>query len=126
MGVFAGVSFNEYQRYSYAEWEKGNIIPINTQICSVANRVSYLHNLGGPSLSLDTACSYSLYAVHLACESIRKGECKMAIAGGVNLSVHPAKYVTLCAGKFAASDGRRRALGEGTDMSPGRASTPFS
>ncbi len=108
-------SFNDYQLYSVAEWAKGNIIPVNSQICSVANRVSYFLNLGGPSLSIDTACSSSLYAIHLACESILKKECAMAIAGGVNLTVHPAKYVTICSTKFAASDGRCRAFGEGGD-----------
>ena len=115
VGVFAGVTFNDYQLYSAAEWSKGNIIPLNSQIFSVANRVSYHLNLGGPSLSVDTACSSSLYAIHLACESIRRKECTMAVAGGVNLSTHPAKYVTLCMSRFAASDGRCRAFGEGGD-----------
>jgi len=115
IGVFAGISFNDYQLYSVAEWAKGNIIPVNSQICSVANRVSYFLNLRGPSLSVDTACSSSLYALHLACESILRGECAMAIAGGVNLTVHPAKYISLCSGKFAASDGRCRAFGKGGD-----------
>ena len=50
---------------------------------SLANRVSYLFNFNGPSLPVDTACSSSLTAIHLACESIRRGECRNAIAGGV-------------------------------------------
>lgn len=115
VGVFAGVTFNDYQLHSAAEWGKGNIIPLTSQIFSVANRVSYHLNLSGPSLSVDTACSSSLYAVHLACESILRRECDMAIAGGVNLSMHPAKYVTLCMSRFAASDGRCRSFGEGGD-----------
>lgn len=115
VGVFAGVTFNDYQLYSAAEWSKGNIIPLNSQIFSVANRVSYHLNLGGPSLSVDTACSSSLYSIHLACESIQRKECSMAVAGGVNLSTHPAKYVTLCMSKFASTDGRCRSFGEGGD-----------
>ncbi len=55
----------------------------------MANRVSYFLNLNGPSYVVDTACSSSLAAIHLACESIARGECTMAIAGGVNLSLHP-------------------------------------
>jgi acyl transferase domain-containing protein/NADP-dependent 3-hydroxy acid dehydrogenase YdfG len=115
IGVFAGVGFNEYQLYSAQEWTRGNIIPMTSQIFSVANRVSYHMNFSGPSLSLDTACSSSLYAIHLACESLIRGECHMAIAGGVNLSLHPAKYVTLCMSQFAATDGRCRSFGEGGD-----------
>ncbi|EJQ37438.1 hypothetical protein IEE_05224 [Bacillus cereus BAG5X1-1] len=115
VGVFAGVTFNNYQLYAIEEWEKGNLIPVISQIFSIANRVSYLFNLGGPSLSVDTACSSSLKAIHLACESIKRGECEMAIAGGVNLSLHPSKYMTLCSGQFASSDGRCRAFGENGD-----------
>ncbi len=122
VGVFAGVSFNEYQLHTMAEWEKGNRVPVNSQICSVANRVSYFMNLRGPSLSVDTACSASLYAIHLACESIRRKECEMAIAGGVNLSQHPAKYVTLCSIGMLSNKGRCNAFGQdGDGMVPGEA-----
>ncbi|MEK8019064.1 MAG: beta-ketoacyl synthase N-terminal-like domain-containing protein, partial [Candidatus Parabeggiatoa sp.] len=122
VGVFAGVSFNEYQLHAMTEWEKGNLIPVNSQTCSVANRVSYFMNLRGPSLSIDTACSASLYAIHLACESILRKECAMAIAGGVNLSQHPAKYVTLCSIGMLSNKGRCNAFGQdGDGMVPGEA-----
>ncbi len=115
IGVFAGVSFNEYQLYSIAQWSEGNFIPGNSQICSVANRISYFLNLRGPSLSVDTACSSSLYAIHLACDSILHGECEAAIAGGVNLSVHPNKYLGLCSIDMLSRKGRCDAFGEGAD-----------
>ncbi|MFI5793685.1 ACP S-malonyltransferase [Streptomyces sp. NPDC051677] len=115
VGVFAGVTFNNYQLFGSAALERGDWLAVETQTFSIANRVSYLMNLGGPSLTVDTACSSSLYAVHLACESIRRGECAAAIAGGVNLSLHPAKYMTLAETGFLASDGRCRAFGEGGD-----------
>jgi acyl transferase domain-containing protein/NADP-dependent 3-hydroxy acid dehydrogenase YdfG/aryl carrier-like protein len=122
VGVFAGVTFNEYQLNAMAEWNKGNFIPVNSQICSVANRVSYFMNLRGPSLSVDTACSASLYAIHLACESILRKECAMAIAGGVNLSQHPAKYMTLCSIGMLSNKGRCNAFGEdGDGMVPAEA-----
>ena len=59
----------------------------------IAARVSHLLNLKGPSLAVDTACSSSLVAVHLAAESLRRGECEMAIAGGVNLNLTPTPYL---------------------------------
>src|SRR5260221_6345952 len=60
-------------------------------------------------------CSSSLTAIHLACESIRRGESEAAIAGGVNLLLHPARDVGLAQGGFAAADGRCKSFGEGGD-----------
>src|SRR5436305_7954751 len=115
VGVFVGVTYNNYQLHLLQEYEKGNFVPINSQTYSVANRVSYIYNLRGPSLSIDTACSSSLTAIHLACESIKRRECAMAIAGGVNLSLHPSKYTSLCATQFASSDGHCRSFGQNGD-----------
>ncbi|MGE7057602.1 beta-ketoacyl synthase N-terminal-like domain-containing protein, partial [Paenibacillus glucanolyticus] len=114
-GVFVGATFNNYQLFMADAAKQANqdMYLATSQMFSIANRVSYIMNFTGPSLTVDTACSSSLYAVHLACESIRNGQSKMAIAGGVNLSLHPSKYITLCQGQFSASDGRCRAFGEG-------------
>lgn len=120
VGVFVGVSFNNYQLCASEDIRNKKFIPITSQTFSVANRVSYLFNFKGPSMSLDTACSSSLYALHQACESIRRGECEMAIAGGVNLSIHPAKYLSLCYTHFGAEDGRCHSFVEGgTGYVPG-------
>ncbi|MCG7407079.1 alpha/beta fold hydrolase [Paenibacillus sp. ACRRX] len=62
---------------------------VNGNAASIANRVSHYFHFKGPSMALDTMCSSSLTAIHLACESIRQGECRMAIAGGVQLLVQP-------------------------------------
>jgi len=64
-------------------------------INEVAARVSHCLNLTGPSLTVNSACSSSLSALHLACESIRSGESKMAIVGGVNLNITPTTFVGL-------------------------------
>jgi acyl transferase domain-containing protein len=61
-----------------------------------AGRISHALNLQGPTMQVDTACSSSLLAVHLACQSLRSGECNLALAGGVNLMLSPDVSVGLC------------------------------
>jgi acyl transferase domain-containing protein len=117
VGVYVGASFNNYQlvQRDAAAASPDSYMPINSQTYAIANRVSYLNDLRGPSMTVDTACSSSLYAVHLACESLRRGECEMAVAGGVNLTLHPSKYQMLAQYQFLSSDGRCRAFGAGGD-----------
>ncbi len=113
VGVFVGVTYNFYPLFIAEEWSKGNRIPLDIQLFSIANRFSYFLNLNGPSFIIDTACSSSLAAIHQACESIIAGECKMAIAGGVNLSLHPAKYHMLGSYSFMSDQGRCSSFAEG-------------
>lgn len=90
----------------------------------LSGRISFLLGVTGPSLTLDTACSSSLYAAHLACESLRRGESKMAIAGGANLFLSPEGNIALsrsgmlsmsgaCKAFDASADGFVRAEGAG-------------
>ncbi|WP_030587742.1 SDR family NAD(P)-dependent oxidoreductase [Streptomyces anulatus] len=112
VGVFAGVMYNQYQLYGVGA-EPG---PVPSSFsASIANRVSYFLDLRGPSIALDSMCSSSLTALHLAVEAIRRGECEAALAGGVNLAVHPNKYLLLSQSSFLSTDGRCRAFGEGGD-----------
>lgn len=106
VGVFAGMTYNAYPLLLADEWHKGHRLPLNVQSFSIANRVSYFLDLHGPSLVIDTACSSSLAAIHLACESLRSGESAMAIAGAVNLSLHPGKYHFLGSYQFMSKEGR--------------------
>lgn len=115
VGVFAGVTTNTYQLLAPEEFLKGNPVNPNSSVWSVANRVSYLFNLHGPSMTVDTACSSSLTAVKLACDSIRKRECTAAIAGGVNLYLHPYKYITLSQMKMLSPTGKCRPFGDDAD-----------
>ncbi|MCF3101770.1 SDR family NAD(P)-dependent oxidoreductase [Streptomyces roseoverticillatus] len=112
VGVFAGVMYNQYQLHGVRA-EPG-LVPSSFS-ASIANRVSFFLDLKGPSIALDTMCSSSLTAIHLAVEAIRRGECEAALAGGVNLHVHPNKYLLLSQSSFLSTDGRCRAFGEGGD-----------
>ncbi|RZK98821.1 MAG: KR domain-containing protein, partial [Rubrivivax sp.] len=115
VGVFAGVMWNEYQLYGAQSHEREQRFALAGNVSSIANRVSYYCNFHGPSLAVDTMCSSSLTAIHLACQNILRGSCEVAIAGGVNVSVHPNKFLALAQGQFAASDGLCKSFGEGGD-----------
>ncbi|MED0939953.1 amino acid adenylation domain-containing protein [Bacillus mobilis] len=114
VGVFAGVMWGQYQLYG-GEIEEGVVVTPTSSYASIANRISYFFNFHGPSIALDTMCSSSLTTIHLACESIRNGESDMAIAGGVNLTIHPNKHIFLSQTKFASTEGLCRSFGEGGD-----------
>jgi acyl transferase domain-containing protein len=110
VGVYAGVMCEEYQLFGVEEQAKGRFIALSGMSGSIANRVSYFCNFEGPSLAVNTMCSSSLTAIHLACQSLRLGECKLAIAGGVSVSIHPNKFVGLARGKFLSSTAVARPL----------------
>jgi bacillaene biosynthesis, polyketide synthase / nonribosomal peptide synthetase PksN/BaeN len=115
VGVFVGVMYEEYQLYAAQAQALGKPYALYANPSSIANRVSYFCNFHGPSMAIDTMCSSSLTAIHLACQSLINGGCELAIAGGVNVSVHPNKYLGLSQGQFASSVGRCESFGEGGD-----------
>ncbi|MBT2288313.1 SDR family NAD(P)-dependent oxidoreductase [Paenibacillus albidus] len=113
VGVYAGVMYEEYQLYGLQEQMKGNHTALAGNSASIANRVSYYCNFHGPSITLNTMCSSSLTTIHLACQSLSGNECEMAVAGGVNISIHPNKYLALAQGRFISDKGRCESFGEG-------------
>ncbi|MFC5743200.1 SDR family NAD(P)-dependent oxidoreductase, partial [Dyella tabacisoli] len=113
VGVFVGVMYEEYQLYGAQEQARGRQIVVPGHPASIANRISYFCSFNGPSMALDTMCSSSLTAIHLACQSLQRGGCAVAVAGGVNVSVHPNKYLMLAQGKFISGKGRCESFGEG-------------
>ncbi|KAK1177053.1 SDR family NAD(P)-dependent oxidoreductase [Streptomyces sp. NBS 14/10] len=115
VGVYVGVMYGEYQFHGALDALRGGRPLTGSSFATIANRVSHALDLSGPSMALDTMCSSSLTAIHLACESLRRGESELAIAGGVNVSVHPYKFAFLSQGRFLSSDGRCRAFGVGGD-----------
>lgn len=74
--------------------------------CILANRISYLLNLRGPSEPIDTACSSSLIAIHRGVESIYNGDCEMAIAGGINVMISPSIQISFSKAGMLSPDGR--------------------
>ena len=106
-GVFIASYHNDYGRWLTADVNAIDAYgSTGTAHSIVANRLSYLLNLQGPSLALDTACSSALVAVHLACHSLRSGECNVALAGGVSLMLSPEVTIALSKWGFMAADGR--------------------
>lgn len=85
-------------------------VAMGSSITSLANRISYLYDLHGPSVTLDTACSSSLVSVHLACRSIWHGEADAAMAGGVNIMINPLSTVMMSKGGFLSPDGACKAF----------------
>jgi acyl transferase domain-containing protein/acyl-CoA synthetase (AMP-forming)/AMP-acid ligase II len=107
VGVFAGCSTNGYyERIAPSLRQSDYAAGVGNQNPIIANRISFFMNLHGPSMLVDTLCSSSLVAMHLACQSLRLGECKLALAGGVNLILSPEYYLGLSRMKAHAPDGR--------------------
>jgi acyl transferase domain-containing protein len=117
-GVFLGVSTSDYLQLGLWSGDPERIDPYSATggASSVtAGRVSYLLGLRGPSLAVNTACSSSLVALHLACQSLRAGECDLALAGGVNLMLSPIPAIALSAMKMMAGDGRCKTFDAAAD-----------
>jgi 3-oxoacyl-(acyl-carrier-protein) synthase/SAM-dependent methyltransferase len=115
-GVFLGMAGSDYLRLLMADADDiGTYTGTGGSSSIAAGRLSYLLGFNGPSLVVDTSCSSSLVAVHLACRSLRSGECRMALAGGVNLMLTPENTVALCKSRMLAPDGLCKAFDESAD-----------
>ena len=116
-GVFVGACNSDYAQFVKA----GGIDNVDMYLATgnahsvISGRVSYVFGLQGPSITVDTACSSSLTAIHYAIKSLRAGECRMALAGGVNLTLTPEVTITLSQSKMMASDGRCKTFDAAAD-----------
>ncbi len=106
VGVFSGTCNSDYG--SLLEDPAGIDIYVagGNALSVLSGRLSYALGLQGPSMTVDTACSTSLVAVHLACQSLHSGESTVALAGGVNLIFSPKPYMAFSSAQMLASDGR--------------------
>ncbi|MEU0303533.1 SDR family NAD(P)-dependent oxidoreductase [Streptomyces sp. NPDC006175] len=116
VGVYAGAMYQHYQLLS-SDPAHESVTSVMSH-SAIANRVSHFFDLQGPSLAIDTTCSSSLVAIHMACEELRRGGGDMMIAGGVNLSLHPKKYAGLDLTGLAGSGPESRALLDGDGFIP--------
>jgi acyl transferase domain-containing protein len=127
-GFFLGISHNDYAKLILNSYELSKIdvyASTGTGFSFAAGRLSHILGLHGPNMAIDTACSSSLVATHLACQSLRLGECDISLAGGVNIILSPEITVGQCNMGVLSPDGRCKTfdasadgygLGEGCGM----------
>ncbi|TYB89460.1 SDR family NAD(P)-dependent oxidoreductase [Oceaniovalibus sp. ACAM 378] len=115
VGVFVGVTKTGFALHGPFRGQGGALVRPGTSFASIANRVSHILGLAGPSMPIDTMCSSSLVAINTACAELRRGTCGMAFVGGVNLYLHPSNYVELSAAHMLSPTGRCAAFGMGAD-----------
>jgi acyl transferase domain-containing protein/NADPH:quinone reductase-like Zn-dependent oxidoreductase/NAD(P)-dependent dehydrogenase (short-subunit alcohol dehydrogenase family)/acyl carrier protein len=114
-GVFVGCFSLDHMVAQFSPLNERRIGPHaakSSTLVMLSNRISYSLDLRGPSMTLDTACSSSMVAIHVACQSLLAGECSLALAGGVNLLLAPTPLVAMDQGSFLSPDGRCYAFDE--------------
>uniref|UniRef100_A0A3P8XWD6 Carrier domain-containing protein n=1 Tax=Esox lucius TaxID=8010 RepID=A0A3P8XWD6_ESOLU len=116
-GVYLGFMNRDYELSAAG----GNLNIVNhwtgtgLAMSIAANRISYVFNFTGPSVTIDSACSSSLVALHFACQAIRQGDCEMAVCGGVSCIIQPIIFVALSMAKMISPDGTSKPFSSRAD-----------
>ena len=109
--VYVGIASTDYAHRRMDDLCSLDPYSMTGNTASIAsNRISYVYDLHGPSVSVDTACSSSLVALHQACNAIWSGDAPMAITGGVNMLLHPFGFVGFSKASMLSPRGRCRAF----------------
>ena len=115
-GIFAGMSnFDYYRAVLQDDLRIDAYAGSGTSPSMAAGRLAYTLGVRGPAMTVDTSCSSSLTAVHLACQSLRSGECDLALAGGVNLILAPQLHIGFSRARMLAPDGRCKTFDDAAD-----------
>ncbi len=116
-GVFVGIGGTDYGQLAMARGSAAIDAYVGTGVAHsvAAGRLSYVLGLQGPCLAVDTACSSSLVALSQACDSLRAGQCDLALVGGVNVVLAPETSINFSKARMLAPDGRCKTFDASAD-----------